>query len=98
MRISYGFGNIAEISNLEIMPCGFNDPNHPGQMINIECYLNVIEPDGEDVPVGEFDVTGCKTFEEAYEVARPFYEDMLRNGFVDISTEKMRKHYKLTIY
>lgn len=98
MRISYSFGNIAEINILEIMPCSFNDPNHPGQMINIECYLNVIELDGEVVRVGEFDVTGCKTFEEVYEVARPFYEDMLRNGFVDVSNEAMLNHYKLTIY
>ena len=110
MRIRFNTTNIIEAYDVDATIGGFPDETKENEYKEIHAYLDVYTrawPNHRDsdydeewdmTQVGEFDVSDCHTFEDAKKKIEKFFDDLLVNGYVDISTEEKCEEYHLIVY
>lgn len=102
MRIRYTETSILEAYDVETVVSGRRDPDNPDKYVDVRNDLFIYahglsSEDGGDY-WGEFDCNKATTFEEARMVSRKFLDDLMVNGFVDISTKEKCEWYHLTLW
>ena len=110
MRMKINSTNIIEVYDVDVTIAGFRDEDDNQRFTEMSAFLTVRTrawPDYRDddfdqewdmTNFGEFDVCGCHTPEEVEKRIQKFFDDLLINGYVDISTEKKRDEYYLIVY
>lgn len=96
MRVRLSVGSIYEVYDVCVMPGGLT--NDSGKFYDMSCILSMRYEDTEYGEItGEFDVSNCTTIEECEEIVKPFFDELFKNGFIDLSTDEKLKKYKLSI-
>lgn len=108
MRIRFNEINIIEAYNVEVIIGGTPTDNNKYTEMTAHLFINSQAwPSERDLDYdkqfnfndfGEFDVSDCHTFEEVEAITNRFFDDLLVNGYIDISTDEKCEKYRLVIY
>lgn len=100
MRVKVDPWNIYDVFYVYLTPGGFVGEDDPeGTFHDMTCDIEMRFDDGDyGVIKGEFDCYNATTYEECEAIAQKFMDDLLKNGYVDLSTKEKRKAYNLELY
>lgn len=101
MRIKINMFNIIEAYDVDVTIGGSTDETKKHEFKEMSAFLTVRShtwPDEEWEAFGEFDVSDCFTEKDAEKKIQKFLDDLLVNGYVDISTDKKCEEYHLIVY
>ena len=99
MRIKINNTVIIEANEICITPAGWEDENDNSRYRDMTCELTIRYGDiGSDEYFGSFDCSNATTFKECEKIAQPFFDELFKKGYIDISTEEKCKKYGLTMY
>lgn len=104
MRIMFNDTNIIEAYDVDVTIGGWPDETKKREFKEMNAFLYVRsealpnDPEFDFEQVGEFDVSDCFSYDDAKNKTQKFFNDLLVNGYVDISTDEKRKSYNIILY
>jgi len=102
MRIMFNDTNIIEAYDVDVTIGGYPDETGEREFKEMMASLNILTHSFPDDPeftqCGEFDVSDCYSYEKAKKKTQKFFDDLLFNGYIDISTDEKQKYYNLILY